>query len=69
MSAKRRKLEFDWSWLRAWFDLTGDERLFVGGIIAIALVGLFARYLHLKNEKPAPYQPPGVEAMAQRGAP
>jgi hypothetical protein len=69
VSAKRRKLEFDWSWLRSWFDLTGQERWFVGGILAIALVGLFARYLHLRSEKPAPYRPAVAEASAYKGAP
>jgi len=56
-----RKSGVDLSWLRAWFDLAPDERKFVAGILAIALIGLLARYVHLKNQKPEPIVPEGVE--------
>jgi hypothetical protein len=42
---------------RLWFALTREERLFLGGILLIVLVGLTARYVHLKNQKPEPYEP------------
>ncbi len=48
---------FDVARLRAWFDLAPDERRFLAGILAIAVIGLTARYLHLRKEKPAPYPP------------
>jgi hypothetical protein len=60
----REKSRVDLSWLRSWFDLAPDERKFVAGILAIALVGLVARYVHLKNQKPEPAVP---EGMAQAG--
>lgn len=65
MTAKRRRLEFDLRWLRAWFDLTAGEKKFVAGILAIALIGLVARYFHLKNLRPEPYQPEGIRQAAQ----
>ena len=34
-----------------------NQRLFLAGILAIALVGLTARYIHLRNERPEPYRP------------
>ncbi len=52
--------------LPAWLDLTLQERKFLLGILAIALVGLAARYLHLRNQQPEPYRPAGVES-AERG--
>lgn len=54
-------------WLRQLsylFILTREEQLFLAGILAIALVGIAARYHHLKNEKPEVYQPAGV-AMSE----
>ena len=42
------------------FTLTHEERLFLAGVLAIAVVGIAARYWHLKQEKPEPYQPEGV---------
>ena len=66
MKAKKR-LEFDWGGLRSWFMLTADERKVLAGIIAVVLVGLIARYLHLRNERPVPYQPAGLEREIARG--
>lgn len=39
---------------RLWFALTAEERLFVAGILAIALVGVTARWLALRAERPDP---------------
>ena len=61
MKLAREKSGVDLSWLKAWFDLAPDERKFVAGILAIALVGLVARYVHLKNQKPDAIVPEGVE--------
>ena len=61
MRLARKKSGVDLSWLGAWFDLSPDERKFVAGILAIALVGLVARYVHLKNQKPEAIVPEGVE--------
>lgn len=61
MIPKRKKLEFDFTWLRAWFDLTAQERVLVAGILAIALVGVAARYLYLRSEKAEVYTPAGLE--------
>ena len=46
---------------RLWFALTAEERGFLAGIIAIALVGLTARYLHLRAQEAAPVAAPTVE--------
>ena len=63
----RKRLNLDWAWLRSWFMLTADEKKVLAGIVAIVLVGLAARYLHLRNEQPEPYQPAGLEQNAPRG--
>jgi hypothetical protein len=68
MPKRRKRLEIDLQWLKAWFDLAPGERGALAGILAIALVGLVARYLHLKREAPEPYQPAGVE-QAEGGPP
>ena len=57
----------DLRWLRSWFDLAPDERKFLAAILAIALVGLAARYVHLKNQKPEPVVPQGVEQAGRAG--
>ena len=62
-----KKSKVDLSWVRSWFDLAPDERKFVAGILAIALVGLVARYVHLKNQKPEPTAPEGVEQAGRAG--
>ncbi len=46
--------------------LTLEERRLLLGILAIAMLGLAARYLHLRGEQPAPYQPQGVKQLEQR---
>ena len=51
--------------LRPWFALTVQERWFIAGILAIVLVGLAARWAHLRGERPVAYQPVGVEEGAQ----
>ncbi len=35
-----------------WFHLTEKERWYVAGILLIALIGLSARYVHLKSLEP-----------------
>ena len=42
------------------FTLTREEQVFLAGVLAIALVGIAARYWHLRHEKPEAYQPEGV---------
>ena len=44
----------------ACFALTREERLLLGGILAIALIGLAARYYYWKCQKPEAFQPEGV---------
>jgi len=48
-------------WVRAWFALTPEERRFIGGILLIFVIGLVARYMYLRSEKPEPYTPAGLE--------
>lgn len=67
MKTAREKSRVDLSWLRSWFDLAPGERKFLAGILAIALVGLVARYVHLKNQKPEPVVPQGMEQAGQAG--
>lgn len=57
----------DLCWLRSWFDLAPDERKIIAGILAIALVGLVARYVYLKNQKPEPMAPEGAEQAGRAG--
>jgi len=45
--------------LKAWFALTVQERWLLAGVLAVFLVGLAARYLHLRQESPEPYHPEG----------
>lgn len=48
---------------KLWFALTAEERGFLAGILAIALVGLTARYLHLRAQEAATVDAPAaVEA-------
>ena len=61
------KAPYPWRVVRSWFVLTPQELLFLGGVLAILLIGLVARYLHLKSEQAEPYTPAGLEAAeAQR---
>lgn len=43
---------------RLWFHLTHDERKLVVFILALFLVGLTARYIHLRQQQPDPVEPP-----------
>ncbi len=52
--------------LRAWFILTPSERLFVAGALAIFLIGLVARYLHLRRLDAVPVPDPQAEADGGR---
>ena len=40
-----------------WFKLTSEERWIVGGLLAIFLVGLCARWWHLAHERRDVYVP------------
>ncbi len=39
---------------KLWFYLTKEERRLVLGILVLALIGLAARYMHLRNQRPDP---------------
>ncbi len=67
MIRKRQKLELDLEWLRNWFVLTTGEKQVIALVVAIAIVGLVARYLHLRSERADAYEPHGLEQVAQRG--
>jgi hypothetical protein len=47
-----------------WFGLTAEEKRFLAGLLAIALTGLVARYVHLRREAAEPYQPAGAPPPA-----
>jgi len=51
--------------LQASFWLTGQEKRYILVICALALLGIAARYFHLKNEKPEVYAPAGIEETEQ----
>lgn len=38
--------------LRAWFTLTPQEQRLLLGVLALTLIGLTARYWHLRNQQP-----------------
>lgn len=42
----------------AWFALTREERWLVAGILGLALLGLTARYVHLRGQKVEPVPAP-----------
>ena len=44
--------------LKACFDLTLQERRFLLGLLLLFALGLGARWLHQRNDKPGPYTPP-----------
>ncbi|HNR93858.1 MAG TPA: hypothetical protein PKM67_03330 [Kiritimatiellia bacterium] len=50
--------------VRLWFGLTANERLYIAVVLLIALIGLFARHAHLKRERAVPFDPAELE---QRG--
>jgi hypothetical protein len=62
-----KKTEMDLRWLKAWFDLAPDERKLAVGILAIALVGLLARYVYLKHQTPEPIEPDIVASTGRAG--
>ena len=47
---------------RAWFSLTPQEKLLLGGILLIALIGVAARHWHLAHQAPEAYQPVAAAA-------
>ncbi|NKB24289.1 MAG: hypothetical protein GKR87_07940 [Kiritimatiellae bacterium] len=49
--------------IRAWFGLTLQERIIIGSILLIALIGLTVRYHHLKTEHTEIYEPMGIEKI------
>ena len=49
--------------LRAWFELTPQERWIVGFIMLIALVGIWARHQYLRGLESEPYEPVGIEQI------
>jgi len=51
--------------LQASFWLTEQEKRYVLVICALALLGIAARYFHLKNEKAEAYIPAGIEETEQ----
>lgn len=51
--------------MAGWFAMTSQERLFVLVVVTIALIGLAARYYHLKHQKSAPY--PATKRMEAAG--
>ena len=55
--------------VRRHFSLTGEEVRLVALIVGIALVGLAARYLYLRNRPAGVYAPPApVPVEARAGA-
>lgn len=47
--------------IRLWFGLTANERMYVAVVLLIALIGLVARYSHLKRERAEPFDPAELE--------
>ena len=54
-----RRMSFA-GWWKARFGLTRQERMLVLAVLAIALVGLVARYVHLSRQEADVYAPPPV---------
>lgn len=52
-------------WLVSTFALTREEKILLGTVLGVAVVGLAARYAHLRGRKPEPYVPANLPA-AQR---
>jgi len=47
---------------KAWFYLTPNERLAIAVILGLLLLGLGARWWHLRREKSEPISPPVAES-------
>ena len=47
------------------FALTREEKLLLATVLGVALVGLIARYVHLRGIKPVPYVPANLPASMQ----
>ena len=62
MTGKRKSI------LVAWFALTREEQWLVAGVLGLALIGLTARYLHLRNVQPDPVDVSEWAAPAHPGA-
>jgi len=67
MVKPRKKLEIDLGWLKPWFDLTVDERKLLGAILVLAVIGLTARYVHAKRQKPEQTEPGRIAQADWRG--
>lgn len=52
----------------AWFALTKEERWLLAGVLGLALLGLTARYLHLRGQTAEPIVPPGLSQAEPSGA-
>jgi hypothetical protein len=50
-----------------WFELTERERLLLLAVLAVLLLGLVARYIHLRRLGPVPYTPAGLAAEPDAG--
>jgi hypothetical protein len=62
MSSQRRLI------LQAWWALTREERWLVASIVGLSLLGLTARYLHLRGQTPTPLDPPARSVLFHEGA-
>lgn len=51
--------------LQASFWLTNQEKSYIMVVCTIFLIGLVARYFHLKNEMPEAYVPAGLEEVEE----
>lgn len=55
---------------RAWFSITPQEQRLLLGILAITLIGLTARYWHLRNRNPTSVPTPeAAETLAEEESP
>lgn len=54
----------DWKQLLGRFGMTREEKRMLALILFVALVGLVARYWHLKHRKPEPFIPPAPSETA-----
>jgi len=53
-------------WLRGRFTLTSEEKRWLLLVLAIFWVGLTARYIYLKNQKPETLSPQEVQAIMMK---